>query len=580
MSNTAIVKAISKIHVNLTRSLDYIANPEKTEKSLFVSGMGCSSDPFLAAKDFKRIAKKFNKNVNKNINNVLAHHYVISFNPDDNVSPEDAHKLSLKVLEKFLGKKYKALVATHVDKEKHIHTHFIFNSTGNYGRKYRAMKADLVKIKEIVNDICKEHNLTLVKMQKGINKSKAIDTTYKEWLDKEGIVEDKKIERIKYVEDIIKNILKNNKVKSIEELEVLLKNCEIQIKYKNSHTKKLYKHITFKSNEWEKGFRGKYNLSLENILEVIEKGENRTISPYEKWCNENYKESYKEFIKEAVDKVISLESVNRIEDLVELLKNRYNIQMDYLSSNGKPLKRVKFIALGTSQKNKIGSISLDKNNREIYEYVGLQERCSKQNKIKFNNDLVDNLRTIQKYLIGNDKQDKWGLEECIDIALRKNLRTNNDIHVAMREIGDKISLNIDKIKLLDNTKNQIERLYDDIVKYTKEYKRVENEIDNLQGLSILFNKKKLTQELNCYENKINELKNSQYYSDKKYSDRMHEITDEKYNLIQDNRDYDHDIEKLSQIEYIETHKELILGVNINYIEKKEITNDLDDTLNV
>lgn len=580
MSNSALGKSTSQIHNNLLNSLKYITNPEKTNGTLLVSGMGCSTNPNLAKDDFQNMADKFKKNKNKNINNVLAHHYLISFNPKDNLSAEKSHELSLKIMEKFLGKEYKALVATHNNTKDHIHTHIVFNSTGNTGKKYASTPKDLERFKEIINEVCKENNLTPIIDKKTKNKEKDSNITYKEWLDKNNIC-DKKIERFKYVEQLVKSIFKNNKIKSLEELEAQLKKYNIEVKYKNKYTNKLYENITFKSEEWERGFRGKFSISLENIINKIDDPDREeNLTPYQEWSYKNYKESYKEFIKECIDKSVKEPTINNIEQLAIHLKNRYNIQMDYLSVHNKPLKRIKFLILDSNQKNKIGSASLDKENRNEYEYKGLQSRCNKVKELKFSNNLADNLKSIQRYLIANNKYDQWGLNEGIETVLRRNLKSKNDISTSILDIGKKIQLNNDKIKFLDETMKKIEDLYTDLLKYSKEYNNLENEIRNLKGLTSLFNKNKLEKEQKEYENKIIELKKNEYYSqEKKYSERIHEMTDEKYSLIEENRQEDRDIEILSQMEYVETHRKTICGLIIDDIEIKnnneiEVDNDL------
>lgn len=584
MSESALGKAVSKIHNNLINSLNYITNPKKTEGTLLVSGMGCSTNPKLARNDFKRIAEKFNKNKNKNINNVLAHHYLISFNPSDNIPAEKAHELSLEIMNKFLGKKYKALVATHNDKEDHIHTHVIFNSTGNNGKKYEAMDADLLRFKEIINEVCNEHDLTPINLNKAKDKtqSKAANLTYKQWLEANGNKDDKKVERFEYIEQVINRIFKENEIKSLEQLERLLKKVDVKILYKNKATNELYKNITFKSKGWERGFRGKFEISLENIIDKIRNnGKDQIRSAYQEWSYKNHSESYKDFIKESIDNSVDLLGIENIDDLAKYLKDKCNIQMDYLNSYNKPLKRIKFLALDSKQKNKLGSASLNKDDRDKYEYAGLQGRCSKKKEVSFSNDLVANLQSIQKYLIKNNKEDRWGLDEGIDVLLRRNLKTKNDLLGVMKDLGKKIDINSSKIKFLDENMKEIENLYDEIIRYNREYQRVKDEVDNLKGFASLLNKAKLEREMNQYKDKIQELKNSEYYSnDKKYSDIIHEITDEKYFLIEENRRDDRDIEVLSKIEYVETHKETICGLTINDMEKKEIyiENDVNDTL--
>lgn len=582
MSNSAIGKSVSQIHNNLIKSLNYITNPEKTNGTLLVSGMGCSSDPKLAKNDFKNIADKFEKNKNKNINNVLAHHYLISFNPDDNINAEKAHELSLEIMEKFLGKEYKALVATHNDTKDHIHTHIIFNSTGNSGVKYTSTPKDLERFKTIINEVCKENNLTPIIDEKTENKEKDSNLTYKEWLDKNNINEDKKTERFKYVEQIVKKIFKNNNIKSLNDLETELEKYNIQVKYKNKNTNKLYEHITFKEKEWERGFRGKFSISLENLINKINTPDKEEkLNPYQEWSYKNYKESYKEFIKECIDKAVKEPTMNNIDQLARHFRDRYNIQMDYLNVYEKPLKRIKFLVLDSEQKNKIGSASLDKENRSEYEYKGLQNKCNKVKEVRFSNDLADNLKSIQKYLIANNKRDKWGLNEGIDTVLRRNLKNKNDIRTSILEIGKKIDLNNDKIKFLDETMKEIKNLYTNIVKYTKEYNRIGSEINNLKGLSSLLSKGKLEKELKEYENKIKELKKSEYYSqEKKYSKRIHEMTDEKYNLIEENRQVDREIQILSQMEYVETHKSIICSLTMDNIEKRKINENKENEIDI
>jgi hypothetical protein len=128
MSSGALGKAVSNIHTNITRSLEYIVNPEKTEKQLLVSGINCyrPEDFAKTSKEFKQINDKFKKANMKTGKPIIAHHYLISFDPKDNIEPQKAHELSVEIINKFLKKEHQAVLSTHTDKKNHISYSYYF----------------------------------------------------------------------------------------------------------------------------------------------------------------------------------------------------------------------------------------------------------------------------------------------------------------------------------------------------------------------------------------------------------------------------------------------------------------------
>lgn len=574
--NTALGKSISQIHNNLSKSLEYIANPEKTNRSLMVSGLGCSCDPKLASNDFKNIASKFNKNKNKKVNNVLAHHYLISFNPGDNLSIEKSHELALDIAERFLGKEYKAMIATHDNTKEHIHTHIIFNSTSNNGKKYESTPKDLQRFKDVINDVCLENNLTPINKKK--NKQNERDLTYKQWLDKNNIGTDKKVDRFKYIEKIVNEILKNKKVKTLEEFEGEISKYGIKIKYKNKEGK-LYKNITFKDETWERSFRGKFDISLESIINRINNiNYEEKLTSYKKWCYNTHEKSYSKFIKKCIDE--SINSCSSVEELAEKIKSLYGIQMDYLNASNNPIKRVKFLILNSSQKHKIGSASLDSENREKYEYTGLKNRCIKSKEIHVTGDLNERLLKIQKYLLSNNITDKWRISEGIEVVTRRNLKNRFDIKNQIKNLQKESIKNEERVLLIKQIADKIEKLYAEIYELTVKHNKLKEEINNLKGFNALLNKKNMKLELQQQEEKINELKKSKYYSkEKKYSERMHELTDEKYALLEENRLNDNEIEVLSSLDYFCKNEEYLYNFNKDEIRRKQEEKDKDEDIN-
>ena len=84
---------------------------------------------------------------------VKAIHYIQSFSPDDDVTPELAHKIAKAFLRKAFGDDVQAVIATHVDKD-HLHSHIIINSYSLSGKKYYANRKSLKRIREISDGVC------------------------------------------------------------------------------------------------------------------------------------------------------------------------------------------------------------------------------------------------------------------------------------------------------------------------------------------------------------------------------------------------------------------------------------------
>ena len=70
---------------------------------------------------------------------VKAIHYIQSFSPDDNITPELALKVTMAFVKHTFGVDAQAVIVTHVDK-KHLHNHIILNSYSLTGQKIYANK--------------------------------------------------------------------------------------------------------------------------------------------------------------------------------------------------------------------------------------------------------------------------------------------------------------------------------------------------------------------------------------------------------------------------------------------------------
>lgn len=80
---------------------------------------------------------------------VLAHHIIQSFSPDDNLTPEQIHEIGRQTMLEFTGGKYEFVIATHVDKD-HLHNHIILSSTNTSTlKKFRWQKNTLKNLRAI-----------------------------------------------------------------------------------------------------------------------------------------------------------------------------------------------------------------------------------------------------------------------------------------------------------------------------------------------------------------------------------------------------------------------------------------------
>lgn len=92
---------------------------------------------------------------------IQAHHVIQSFKPDE-VDPQKANEIGLKLAEK-LAKGHEVAVYTHTDKD-HIHNHIVINAV-NYedGRKFHAHGQEAIdRFRDVSDELCKEHGLSIV----------------------------------------------------------------------------------------------------------------------------------------------------------------------------------------------------------------------------------------------------------------------------------------------------------------------------------------------------------------------------------------------------------------------------------
>lgn len=160
------------IHARLDKRINYALNESKTQRAengqILQTAINCQLD--AACRNMLDTKRRWDKENRP----VQGYHIIHSFSPGE-VTPGQAHSLSVDFAERLLQGRFEAVVATHVDHD-HIHAHIVFNSVSCIdGKMYRDdFKAYYGDIRGISNEISRENDLSVIK-PKGTGKH------YAEW---------------------------------------------------------------------------------------------------------------------------------------------------------------------------------------------------------------------------------------------------------------------------------------------------------------------------------------------------------------------------------------------------------------
>ena len=203
------------IHSTVDRSLEYILDPEKTEGK-YMTSLNCLSDP-KAAYDMMKLVyeqhsgKRFDAPIPKEGKaRVKAIHYIISFDPKDNVSPSKAMVIGREFVKKMFGLDCQCVIASHTDTD-NTHLHILVNSYDIAGKKLYSNWHTLNHAKEVSDEVCKRYGIEPYK-----GKGRGGGTiAYNEWQHrknktswKQQIAEkiDELISQVRSVDDLIETL--------------------------------------------------------------------------------------------------------------------------------------------------------------------------------------------------------------------------------------------------------------------------------------------------------------------------------------------------------------------------------------
>ena len=136
--------------------MEYTADQMKTEKQLYVTGVNCSDEPSVAARQFMQTKKTFGKT-----EGLQCMHGYQSFKPGE-VTPEVAHKIGLELAKRVWGDKFEVLVSTHVNTGA-IHNHFVLNSISFMdGSRYHSNQKSYRVMREESDKLCREFGISII----------------------------------------------------------------------------------------------------------------------------------------------------------------------------------------------------------------------------------------------------------------------------------------------------------------------------------------------------------------------------------------------------------------------------------
>lgn len=153
------VTKIMPIKSTLSKALDYIQNPDKTDEKMLVSSFGCSYETADIEFAFT-ISQALDKGNN------VAHHLIQSFEPGE-VDFEKAHEIGRQLADAVTKGQHEYVLTTHIDKG-HVHNHIIFCAVNFVDHhKYVSNRRSYYGIRNVSDRLCSENGLSVVVPEKG-----------------------------------------------------------------------------------------------------------------------------------------------------------------------------------------------------------------------------------------------------------------------------------------------------------------------------------------------------------------------------------------------------------------------------
>ena len=143
--------------------------------SRYVTGVNCA--PSTAREEMLAVKKRYGKE-----DGIVAFHGYQSFAPGE-ATPDIAHEIGIRMARELWGERFQVVVATHLDKENHIHNHYVINSVSFVdGKRYNDCTATYMQMRKTSDRLCSEYGLSVIE-----NPKRGKAKQYGEWrADQQG----------------------------------------------------------------------------------------------------------------------------------------------------------------------------------------------------------------------------------------------------------------------------------------------------------------------------------------------------------------------------------------------------------
>lgn len=494
---------------NLKKSINYIVNKNKTDELLIYENQLPSSDVNEIVDMMNLTKENFNKT-----GGIQGHHFIQSFSPDENITLELAHQVGREWSEEFIGD-YEFVLSTHKDKE-HIHNHIIINSVNaKDGKKYLSNIKEREYIRSLSDEVCKTHNLSIIKP---LEKDKVVigsGVSYGEWKYQKESISWK--DRIKNdIDDSIKH--SDNYKEFIEQMKK--KNYELRYGER-------YKYNSFEHFDIGKRIRGK-TLGEEYTEKVIkERILNKELESEEHriFFEEHYflnGVSNKEIVHSDID--LSILEVTTYDDFIKSMEDknyelRYGEKYKYNSfkhANMKKAVRGRTIGYDYTETKIVERIST---NKELLRLAETKQRIELEKQTIFSKRYVNNkfkyLKIPQLNQVTEKQKEDFGKKQ-------QSLKLNQIVHFLKQN-------DITEVKEYIEFKKDVEQKVSSLIKHLNTialtHKKLMNEYNETPSESLknklVANAKKHEVSKKEYE-ELNKVRAEFKYADKYLTDKKKE----------------------------------------------------------
>ena len=149
---------------DLYAALRYAENDDKTDRKMFVGGINCSAQNAYA--EMIAVQRRFGLR-----GKVVGYHGIQSFREGE-VTPEQAFAIGKETARRMWGNRYQVLVTVHLNTD-NVHCHFVVNPVSfKDGAKFKNKIGDHKELRKISDEICREHELSVLENSDFYSKGK------------------------------------------------------------------------------------------------------------------------------------------------------------------------------------------------------------------------------------------------------------------------------------------------------------------------------------------------------------------------------------------------------------------------